>query len=199
MVSLFLDSINISKAFHISVCFTFGHVFPLQLFPYTSIFVYHPHFFNMIFQFFAAIECIHSILPNVVFRVHNTLDLLLSMLPSQHSGISFPCTLRLIPPFLLFHVFLLFVLSPHFSRACCQVYFSGWPCKKKLSVTLPEMSSFLPNTRSECCQRLVLALKTFSLRILKVLSQRLIVLQVQLDTSLFGIKLHGGLPWWCGG
>lgn len=29
--------------------------------------------------------------------------------------------------------------------------FSGWPCKKKFSVALPEMSSFIPHTKSKYC------------------------------------------------
>ena len=56
----------------------------------------------------------------------------------------------LIPSF-FFISYLIICFFPISLEHTVKYIFPGWPCKKKFSVALPEMSSFIPHTKSKYC------------------------------------------------
>ena len=53
--------------------------------------------------------------------------------------------------FLISYLIICFFFFPMSLEHSVKYIFSGWPCKKKFSVALPEMSSFIPHTKSKYC------------------------------------------------
>lgn len=110
-----------------------GNVFPFTTFSHISIFphIYLPHFFQYdLLVLSTTFEGLHSIYPNVILTsttcsVSQNQDLLLSMLPSQHSVISFSWYSLINSIFFLISYLIIWFCFFPFSRHSVKYIFSG--------------------------------------------------------------------------